>query len=261
MQVETVDIIPEDTPLVDILLPNKWVLYLYDKQLFRNLANKQNVNTKPHKEVCKIETLNDLVYLLKIMEVKVDQTENKTMPINLGMNKINLDMNDYIIMREGIEPIWEDPKNSNGGTFTIKMAHKKGYLVWSTFIKYMLGETMIPDMENINGISVSYIPETEAYGPNPNIRINNSNDDSFHTYVKVWDGKSDRTRNEFLELLPEEIIDIIQTESIKYYANNKKKDFNEKNIIEKLINGRSNSRKYNGFSTHQRSNNKGYYRK
>ena len=41
-------------------------------------------------------------------------------------------MNDYIIMRKGIEPIWEDPKNSNGGTFTVKMAHSKGYDVWST---------------------------------------------------------------------------------------------------------------------------------
>ena len=104
----TSNTIPNDYPLTHINLPNQWVLYLYDKQLFKKMANRPGFNAKPHKEICTITTINDLIYILQLLEVKSNQ---------LSSTKINLDANDYIIMRKGIEPIWEDPKNSNGGTF------------------------------------------------------------------------------------------------------------------------------------------------
>jgi len=141
------DISPE-IPSTNIALPNKWVLYLYDKQLFKKMANRQNFQAKPYKELCIISTVNDLIYLLRLMEVTIDTSGDKF--------KLNMDTNDYIIMRQGIEPVWEDPKNSDGGTFTIKMGHENGYDVWSTFVMYMLGETLTNDMSVINGITVSY---------------------------------------------------------------------------------------------------------
>ena len=151
--------IPLGMPLTNIYLPQPWAFYLYDKQLFKKIANRPNFQAKPHKEICTINTINDLLYILQLMAVK-PETKNKTNSVN---NKINLDVNDYIIMRKGIEPIWEDPKNSNGGTFTIKMAHSKGYDVWSSFIMYMLGETMCDEMQNINGITVSYISDINNF--------------------------------------------------------------------------------------------------
>ena len=238
--------IPKDIPLTNIDLPNQWVLYLYDKQLFKKMANRPNFQAKPHKELCNIKTVADLVYILQLMEVK---TENKLKMDNVSTQKLNLDSNDYIIMRKGIEPIWEDPKNSNGGTFTIKMAHARGYDVWSTFVMYMLGETLTYDMENINGITVSYISDAYSFH-NP---ANNSNNS--YTYIKIWDGKSDRTRDQFVNILPVDLLEKIKSESLMYSQNNKKKDFNEKNIISKLHNssqrGSYGGRERGGFVNHR----------
>ena len=225
-------IIPDNYPLTQINLPHQWVLYLYDKQLFKKMANRPNFQAKPHKEICTITTVNDLMYILQLMDVKT-KPKLKIGPMN--NNKINLDMNDYIIMRKGIEPIWEDPKNSNGGTFTIKMTHAKGYEVWSTFIMYMLGETMTYEMQNINGITVSYISDANSFH-NPSATSNNS-----YTYIKIWDAKSDRTRDQFVNILPVDLLEKIKNESLMYSQNNKKKDFNEKTIISKLHTNKQNS--------------------
>lgn len=232
-EVSSSDIIQnsQNIPLTNINLPNEWVLYLYDKQLFKKMANRPNFQAKPHKEVCAIKTVNDLMYVLQLMEAKA---ETKLKIDHVNNHKLNLDMNDYIIMRKGIEPIWEDPKNSNGGTFTIKMTHSRGYDVWSMFVMYMLGETLSYDMENINGITVSYISDQYNFH-NPAITSNNS-----YTYIKIWDGKTDRTRDQFVNILPVEILDKIRNESLRYDQNNKKKDFNEKSIINKLNNQKSN---------------------
>lgn len=217
------------TSLKNIMLPNEWVLYLYDKQLFKKMANRSNFQAKPYKENYVIKNMNDLVYLLQIMKIKVNP--------NSTNNKINLDMNDYIIMRKGIEPIWEDPKNYNGGTFTIKISHEKGYDLWSTFIMYMLGETLTNEMNNINGITVSYISDTSS---------NN------YTYIKIWDAKSDRTRDQFVNILPINILEKIRNESLMYSQNNKKKDFGVENIIKKLHNNNNYGKEKGGFTRKKR---------
>jgi hypothetical protein len=229
--------IPSTIPLMDTNLPNQWVLYLYDKQLFKKMANRPNFQAKPHKELCTITTVNDLIYILQLMEVK---SEPNLKIDFMNNNKINLDANDYIIMRKGIEPIWEDPKNSDGGTFTIKMNHSKGYEVWSMFVMYMLGETLTHEMHNINGITVSYI--SDAYNfHNPGTSTNNNS----YTYIKIWDGKTDRNRDQFVNILPMDLLEKIRSESLMYSQNNKKKDFNEKNIISKL-NNNSHKNSYGG---------------
>ncbi|AVL94704.1 initiation factor 4E [Moumouvirus australiensis] len=243
--------IPKDIPLTDIKLPNEWVLYLYDKQLFKKIANRANFQAKPHRALCTISTVNDLIYILKLMNC---ENTNKSKVPTGNEKKINLDVNDYIIMRKGIEPIWEDPRNSNGGTFTVKMNHSKGYEVWSLFVMYILGETLNDyDMDNINGITVSYI--SDAYNFNTATK---QNINSF-TYIKIWDGKSNRTRDEFINILPVQILDKIKHESIMYSQNNKKKDFNEQNIISKLNSARGSSRgSRGGFSSHDKRNRKNY---
>lgn len=221
---------------MDIKLPSEWVLYLYDKLLFKKMANRPNFQAKPHRSLCTISTVNDAVYLLQLMEVKVDSKTNIDC-----INKINLDMNDYIIMRKDIEPIWEDPKNSNGGTFTIKMNHDKGYDIWSTFVMYILGETLTNDMQNINGITVSYIPNSTSF----------HGDNIFNgygqTYIKIWDAKPDRTRDQFISILPKELINKIKSDSIMYTPNNKKKHYGQEDIINKLTNPKKNSYNKNNF--------------
>lgn len=210
------DSISANIPLYNITLPHTWILYLYDKQLFKKMANRPNFKAMPHKEICSINTVNDFIYYHQLMEVKHNDS-----------GKLNLDMNDYIIMRKGIEPIWEDPKNWSGGTFTIKMNHTNGFKVWSLFVMHMLGETLTKEMEYINGITVSYIADT--HGTNGS----GINPECF-TYIKIWDGKPDRTLEQFVNILPKSIIDCIRHESLMYSPNNKKKHFGESNLITKL---------------------------
>jgi len=230
--------ITSDIASVDIALPNKWVLYLYDKQLFKKMANRSNFQAKPYKELCVISTVNDLIYLLRLMEVPIETNGSKF--------KLNMDTNDYIIMREGIEPIWEDPKNSDGGTFTIKMNHENGYDVWSTFVMYMLGETLTADMNIINGITVSYISDTNTKNQNFDASVSAID----YTYIKIWDGKPGRTRDQFVHILPHDLIEKIQNESLDYFAYKGKNKFNEPGIIAKLNNNKqsySRERERGGF--------------
>jgi len=140
--------IPIDTPLSMILLPNQWVLFLYDKQLFKKIANRSNFQANPYREICTFRTVNDVIYFIKLMGEKSDKntsTRNNETGKIMKDPYLNLDVHDYIIMREGIEPIWEDPKNSCGGTFTIRMDHKNGYSTWTNFIMFLLGETLMSE--------------------------------------------------------------------------------------------------------------------
>lgn len=232
--------IPADIPLTNLLLPDQWVLYLYDKLLFKKVANKKEIQSKkPFEAICTLTTVNDLVNLLQIMKIKVPAThssnnnpKNKATGNNPGpaslIEKINLDMNDYIIMRKGIEPIWEDPRNKNGGTLSIQIDHARGYDIWSTFILGMFGESLTENMNTINGISVSYISNMT------NINTANLENKTSCTYIKIWDGKQGRNKEGFLSILPEEILSKIKNDSIRYACNNQKNDYDEGNIYAKI---------------------------
>lgn len=242
-------------------LPNNWVLYLYDKQLAKKIVNRPNYQVSPNKKVCTISTVNDLIYLLQLMEAEAEleiKIEDRAMVHSSEpqavTRKNNLDMNNYIIMREGIEPVWEDPKNSNGGTFSVKMAHSRGYEIWALFIMYMLGETLTYDMDTINGITVSYISDNNNYH-NPLSTVNSN-----YTYVKIWDAKKDRTKEEFTSILPMDILDKIQNDplaSTAYSKNSIKKDFNEKNSSKFFSRPNSFGREKGGFYPAKNNNNRG----
>jgi hypothetical protein len=62
------------------------------------------------------------------------------------------------VMRDGITPMWEDPKNRNGGCFSFKVINKQVYGVWKTLFYAMCGETLCIDKNKhklINGITIS----------------------------------------------------------------------------------------------------------
>ena len=62
------------------------------------------------------------------------------------------------LMRKGITPMWEDPKNRNGGFCTYKVANKFVPDVWRTLFYAMCGETLSTNPKYsplINGITVS----------------------------------------------------------------------------------------------------------
>ena len=62
------------------------------------------------------------------------------------------------IMRKGITPMWEDPKNRNGGCFSFKVINKQVPAVWKQLFYALGGETLSYDKEmnsKINGITIS----------------------------------------------------------------------------------------------------------
>lgn len=221
------DEIPLDTPLTLIHLPQRWVLYLYDKQLFKKMANRSNFQATPYIKKHTFVTMNDIMYFMKLMATPLTKNEKK-----IKGQTINLDIHDYIIMREGIEPIWEDPKNSCGGTFSIKTNHKNGFDIWTSFVINILGETLTAENHYINGITVSFITDN-FHNPDPG---------TDYTYIKIWDGKQGRTKDDFVKILPPSIIEKIGSGTLRYTLNVEKPDYNGKDIMAKLNNNRNNNR-------------------
>ena len=62
------------------------------------------------------------------------------------------------VMRNGITPMWEDPKNRKGGCFSFKVLNKHVYNVWKSIFYALCGETLCIDKHNnhlLNGITIS----------------------------------------------------------------------------------------------------------
>ena len=62
------------------------------------------------------------------------------------------------LMREGIAPTWEDPKNRAGGSFSYKVTNKIVPHIWRDLTYNLVGETLGTSNNiqgNINGITIS----------------------------------------------------------------------------------------------------------
>jgi Eukaryotic initiation factor 4E len=62
------------------------------------------------------------------------------------------------LMREGIKPIWEDPKNRQGGCFSYKISNKNVFEVWKDLSYVLLGNSISNQSSfvgNVTGITIS----------------------------------------------------------------------------------------------------------
>jgi Eukaryotic initiation factor 4E len=62
------------------------------------------------------------------------------------------------VMRDGITPMWEDPRNRNGGCFSYKVINKSVPEVWKNLFFGLSGESLCVDdshNKHINGITIS----------------------------------------------------------------------------------------------------------
>jgi len=62
------------------------------------------------------------------------------------------------VMRDGITPMWEDPRNRNGGCFSYKVINKAVPEVWRNLFYALCGESLCVDdshNKHINGITIS----------------------------------------------------------------------------------------------------------
>ncbi|PNH00915.1 Eukaryotic translation initiation factor 4E [Tetrabaena socialis] len=69
----------------------------------------------------------------------------------------SLPENMFFLMREGIYPCWDDPRNMYGGCISLKVSKADACRAWEGVCSRVLGETMLTgaDWESVNGVSIS----------------------------------------------------------------------------------------------------------
>lgn len=114
-------------------LQNKWCLWAH-------LPHDTDWSLKSYKLIYKFDTIEETVVLFE------------TLPEQMVKNCM------LFVMKEGIQPIWEDPKNRTGGCFSYKVTNKNVVNTWKYLAYYLIGETLAVDVNKsqlINGITIS----------------------------------------------------------------------------------------------------------
>lgn len=112
---------------------DKWVLWAH-------LPHNTDWSLKSYIKIYEVLTANQVIAL------------NNSLPDQMIKNCM------LFFMRKGIKPMWEDPKNVNGGCFSFKIANKSIANIWRTLSYLLTGETLTSNekfLKTINGITVS----------------------------------------------------------------------------------------------------------
>ena len=114
------------------LLNNKWTLWNHDQS--------NNWDISSYNNLLSFNTLDDAI----------------TFNENIHPNIIKKSM--IFLMKDDIQPTWEDKLNINGGSFSYKINEEIVDDIWKKLIYYLVGMTIHSDeniLNNINGISIS----------------------------------------------------------------------------------------------------------
>ena len=114
-------------------IKNKWVLWAH-------LPQDSDWTFKSYKKVYEFKTLEDAIV---ITDITPDPLIKSSM---------------LFVMKEGIAPMWEDPKNRNGGCFSYKVSNKNVCEVWKDLNYVLVGETISLEPSFVNcvtGITIS----------------------------------------------------------------------------------------------------------
>ena len=90
------------------------------------------------------------IYNLKTAEDTI--ALNESLPSSLVNNCM------LFVMRKGITPLWEDPKNRGGWCFSYKVSNKNVYECWKNLTYSVVGESLSNNKKlqnEINGITIS----------------------------------------------------------------------------------------------------------
>jgi len=86
-----------------------------------------------------------LIYTMSTVQETIAVTE--TLPDILVKNCM------LFLMRDGITPIWEDPKNRDGGCFSYKVSNKNVYDVWKELSYVLVGNTISNQTSFVNSVA------------------------------------------------------------------------------------------------------------
>jgi hypothetical protein len=114
-------------------LSDKWTLWAH-------LPHNTDWSMQSYIPIYTFETLEDTIAVIE------------TLPSILVENCM------LFMMRCGIKPAWEDPKNRNGGCFSYKVSNKNVYKVWKELSYVVVGGTISSHQGFVNcvtGITIS----------------------------------------------------------------------------------------------------------
>jgi len=155
-----------------IYFPNKWVLWCHD------IKEKQwDINS--YKKLYTIHSVSDFWNIFNNIH-------------KLGLRAMHL-----FLMKENINPTWEDEANRNGGVCSLKINIKTVKNIWTDIIIQMVCNNLNNNYDDINGTSIS--PKNQW------------------AIVKIWnkDNKNDLTKT-----LSKQFLTKYENISIKYRPNN-----------------------------------------
>lgn len=124
---------PESTSVSTHPLTDNWTLWAH-------LPHDTDWSIDSYKKILTVDTVETTIAI------------TETMPEVLVKNCM------LFIMKEGIKPTWEDPKNRSGGCFSYKISNKNVYEVWRDITYVLVGGTISPAQSfvtNVTGITIS----------------------------------------------------------------------------------------------------------
>ena len=114
-------------------LSNTWTFWIH-------MNNDKNWAINSYKKITNFNTLESSIVLLENIDVDIIQ---KAM---------------IFIMKQNINPIWEDSQNRQGGCFCYKIEDINIIYIWKKLCYSLIGNTITSDVDllnSINGISIS----------------------------------------------------------------------------------------------------------
>ena len=112
----------------------------YKWNLWAHLPQDPDWTVKSYKKICQFKTVEEAIAI------------TESLPADLVKNCM------LFIMRDGVIPMWEDPKNRNGGCFSYKVSNRNVFEVWRDLTYVLVGETISSNSIFVNcvtGITIS----------------------------------------------------------------------------------------------------------
>jgi len=114
-------------------LTDKWVLWAH-------LPHDIDWSVNSYKKIFTLTTVEETIAIME------------TIPEILVKNCM------LFLMKEGIKPTWEDPRNRDGGCFSYKILNKNVYETWKELTYTIVGNTISnqkPFVVSVSGITIS----------------------------------------------------------------------------------------------------------
>lgn len=105
--------------------------------LWAHLPHDTDWSVKSYKKILTFNTIEQAIALYE------------TIPTPMVKNCM------LFLMRDGIQPMWEDPQNKDGGCFSYKIKNNQIEDTWKNVSYMMLGETITKSKARINGATIS----------------------------------------------------------------------------------------------------------